>query len=84
MVRAISEKGTITKQKIVDAAFEITMAGGFDSATFSEIANKAGVSRSGINSHFKRKSDIAEELCMNDRFTDCAFKVHVMSGAHSY
>lgn len=62
MARVTPEKSAMTRKKIIDAAFEITMAGGFELATFTEIARVAGVSRSGINAHYKRKTDIAAEL----------------------
>lgn len=62
MGKATAEKAAITRQKIIDIAFEITMKEGFEKATFVHIARSAGISSSGINAHFARKSDIAEEL----------------------
>lgn len=59
---AISEKSARTKQKIIDTAFKITINEGFDKATLVHIAKMAGISSSGINAHFARKSDIAAEL----------------------
>ncbi|MDO6686057.1 MULTISPECIES: TetR/AcrR family transcriptional regulator [unclassified Agarivorans] len=58
----MNEKSERTKAKIIDAALRITMSEGFDKATFVHIAETAGISKSGINAHFKRKSDIAAKL----------------------
>jgi AcrR family transcriptional regulator len=60
--RASAAQAIITRQKIIDAAFDIALNEGFDKATFAYIAKKAGVSKSGINAHFDRKADIAKEL----------------------
>lgn len=62
MTRNLTKKGEATYAKIVEAAFDITMDSGFERATFVNIAKKAGMSPSGINTHFKRKEDIAAEL----------------------
>ncbi|MEZ9891896.1 TetR/AcrR family transcriptional regulator [Vibrio lentus] len=62
MGRASAAQAIITRQKIIDAAFDIALNEGFDKATFAYIAKKAGVSKSGINAHFDRKADIAKEL----------------------
>ncbi|UPW18682.1 MULTISPECIES: TetR/AcrR family transcriptional regulator [Agarivorans] len=58
----MSIKSERTRAKIIDAALKITMSEGFDKATFVHIAETAGISKSGINAHFKRKSDIAAQL----------------------
>jgi len=52
----------ITRQKIIDASFDIAMNEGFDNLTFSAIAKKVGIARSGINAHFKLKADLINEL----------------------
>ncbi|CAK1696727.1 HTH tetR-type domain-containing protein [Vibrio crassostreae] len=62
MGKVSSAKATITRQKIIDAAFETTLEDGFDKATLVQIAQRAGISSSGINAHFERKVDIAREL----------------------
>ncbi|MBY5948410.1 TetR/AcrR family transcriptional regulator [Photobacterium rosenbergii] len=38
------------------------MEEGIEQLTFTNIAKKAGISRSGINAHFKRKDDLFNEL----------------------
>ncbi|MFS1936414.1 TetR/AcrR family transcriptional regulator, partial [Vibrio splendidus] len=61
--RASAAQAIITRQKIIDAAFDIALSEGFDKANpFAYIAKKAGVFQSGINAHFDRKADIAKEL----------------------
>ena len=62
MTKGTTNKAMMTKQKIIDTAFDITIKNGFDTATFTYIAKMAGISKSGINAHFDRKSDIAAEL----------------------
>ncbi|MGF1756439.1 TetR/AcrR family transcriptional regulator [Photobacterium sagamiensis] len=51
-----------TRRKIINVSFEIAMSEGFDKLTFSTIAKKAGISRSGINAHFKLKADLVNVL----------------------
>ncbi|MCW8332113.1 TetR/AcrR family transcriptional regulator [Photobacterium sp. SDRW27] len=51
-----------TRQKIIDSAYHIVLKEGIEQLTFSNIANRAGISRSGINAHFKRKEDLYFEL----------------------
>ncbi|MGF1754813.1 TetR/AcrR family transcriptional regulator [Vibrio makurazakiensis] len=62
MTKGKTPKAILTRQKIIDTAFNITMNEGFDKATFVHIAKTAGISSSGINAHFDRKSDIAAVL----------------------
>ena len=47
-----------TRQKIIDTAFEILVNKGLDQLTFTNIANSANISRSGINAHFRKKEDM--------------------------
>ncbi|MEZ8858165.1 TetR/AcrR family transcriptional regulator [Vibrio atlanticus] len=58
----MSEKAENTKRRIIEAAFDITLNEGFDAATFTRLSKQAVISRSGINTHFKRKEDLALEL----------------------
>ncbi|MCG7584923.1 TetR/AcrR family transcriptional regulator [Photobacterium sp. OFAV2-7] len=51
-----------TRRKIVNVSFDIAMNEGFDKLTFGTIAKKAGITRSGINAHFKLKADLIDEL----------------------
>lgn len=51
-----------TRQNIIDASIKIIMLEGGDKLTFSNIARKADISRSGINCHFKRKEDLLYEI----------------------
>ncbi|WP_375748984.1 TetR/AcrR family transcriptional regulator [Vibrio sp. HN007] len=62
MVRVSAAEAELTKQKIIDSAFEITMCEGFESLTFTKLSNHCGVSRSGINRHFPKKNDILKVL----------------------
>ncbi|MGF1756434.1 TetR/AcrR family transcriptional regulator [Photobacterium sagamiensis] len=51
-----------TRQRIIDSAFEIIIAEGGEYLTFSNLAKKAKISRSGINAHFNRKEDIYQTI----------------------
>ncbi|MHA2940408.1 TetR/AcrR family transcriptional regulator [Vibrio sp. RC27] len=58
MGRASSAEAELTRQKIVEAAFDLTMHEGFEALTFTKLSIKSGVSRSGINRHFPKKKDL--------------------------
>lgn len=62
MAKSTVEEAAITRQKIIDAAMEITLSDGFESATLGNIAKKVGISRSGVNCHFAKKVDIARAI----------------------
>lgn len=62
MVKVTAAKAELTRQRIIDAAFKITLSEGFEAATFTRISQVAKLSRSGINTHYARKSDIAKVL----------------------
>ncbi|MDN3697273.1 TetR/AcrR family transcriptional regulator [Vibrio cortegadensis] len=51
-----------TKQRIIKASLKIVVEEGVSELSFANIANKAKVSRSGINAHFKRKEHIYDSL----------------------
>ncbi|WP_084419444.1 TetR/AcrR family transcriptional regulator [Photobacterium sp. J15] len=51
-----------TRRRIVDISFDIAMNEGFENLTFGTIAKKVGITRSGINAHFKLKADLIAEL----------------------
>ena len=51
-----------TRQNIIDVSIKIIMLEGGEKLTFSHIAKKANISRSGINCHFKRKEDLLQEI----------------------
>ncbi|QFT13543.1 TetR family transcriptional regulator [Vibrio sp. THAF190c] len=51
-----------TRQNIIDATIKIITLEGAEMLTFSHIAKKANISRSGINCHFKRKEDLLAEV----------------------
>ncbi|MGF1756466.1 TetR family transcriptional regulator [Photobacterium sagamiensis] len=51
-----------TRRKIINFSFEVAMNDGLDKLTFSTIAKKVGIARSGINAHFKLKADLVNVL----------------------
>ncbi|WP_158135692.1 TetR/AcrR family transcriptional regulator [Vibrio navarrensis] len=57
--RAVAQQ---TRQNIIDTSFKILLLEGYENLTFTHIAEKTGISRSGVNGHFKRKEDLLEEL----------------------
>lgn len=62
MPRVSQQHAAQTKQRIIDAALNIVLNHGIEALTFTNIANKAHVGRSNINSHFKKKHDLILEL----------------------
>ena len=62
MGRASAAEAEVTKHKIINAAFDITMQQGFENLTFTKLSNACGVSRSGINRHFPKKADLLSVL----------------------
>lgn len=62
MPRVSQEVARQTRQNIIDASIKIITLEGGDKLTFSHIAKKANISRSGINCHFKRKEDLLQEI----------------------
>ncbi|MGR5150049.1 TetR/AcrR family transcriptional regulator [Photobacterium alginatilyticum] len=51
-----------TRRRIINVSFDIAMNEGFDKLTFGTIAKRAGITRSGINAHFKLKADLVDVL----------------------
>jgi len=55
----VSQKDALkTRQKIIDGAIELILTLGFSALTFTNIAVIAGVGRSSINGHFRKKEDL--------------------------
>ncbi|WP_375748983.1 TetR/AcrR family transcriptional regulator [Vibrio sp. HN007] len=62
MPRVSQEVAKLTRQRIIDVSIKIVTLEGGESLTFSNIAKKAEISRSGINCHFKKKEDLLDEI----------------------
>jgi DNA-binding transcriptional regulator YbjK len=62
MAKSTQAEAAITRQKIVDAAFHITLETGFENVTLGKLAKEVGITRSGVNCHFKKKQDLIEVL----------------------
>ncbi|MGF1760882.1 TetR/AcrR family transcriptional regulator [Photobacterium sagamiensis] len=62
MPRVSQAEAAKTRQKIIEVAFDIIMNEGFENFTFSKVTKRVGITRSGINAHFKLKSDLLAEL----------------------
>ncbi|CED56681.1 HTH-type transcriptional regulator, TetR family [Aliivibrio wodanis] len=62
MPRVSKEKSELTKQKIIQVSIDIVLEEGYEHLTFSNIALRVNISRSGTNAHFKRKEDIVEAI----------------------
>lgn len=62
MPRVSQEVARQTRQRIIESAIKIITLEGGEHLTFSNIAKKANISRSGINCHFKRKEDLMDEI----------------------
>ena len=62
MPRVSQHQATLTRQRIVDASLNIVLNHGVDALTFTNIASKANIGRSNINSHFNKKQNIVAAL----------------------
>lgn len=61
-MRRTKEEAEQTKQDILEAALDVFDEKSYDTATLSNIAKKAGVTRGAIYWHFENKFDILREL----------------------
>ena len=55
-------EGKTTKEKILDAMFELLAEGGYDKASMRKIAKKVGIRESAIYNHYKNKEAIFEAI----------------------
>lgn len=62
MPRASRAEAEETRRKIIEVSFDIAMNEGIENLTFSNIAKRLKIARSGTNAHFKKKSDILKEI----------------------
>ncbi len=62
MPRVSQQVAKQTRKRIIESAIKIVTLEGSKHLTFSNIAKKADISRSGINCHFKRKEDLMDEI----------------------
>ncbi len=58
MPRVSQKEAQKTKERIIASAFKILCEEGVDGITFAKVANLAGIGKSGINAHFKKKDDL--------------------------
>ena len=54
----------ISRQRVLDAAEQLILAGEFATATVTELADRAGVSRATVFSRFGSKLGVLQELCV--------------------
>lgn len=54
------------KEEILDAAFAEFSSRGFLATSLERIANRAGISKSGIYSHYKSKHDVFEDMLLSN------------------
>lgn len=62
MPRVSQKVAQQTRKRIIQSAIDIILNRGSSDLTFSILAKEANISRSGINSHFKLKSDLMAEI----------------------
>ena len=62
MAKSTQAEAAITRQKIIDAAFKISIEKSFEFVTLGELAKVVGITRSGVNCHFKKKEDLIKVL----------------------
>ncbi len=56
--RAIMSKGRITKEYILQQAFQLASENGLDSLTIGELAKQCGMSKSGLFAHFNARLNL--------------------------
>jgi len=75
-----------TRQKLLNAAMQLYAAGGFDSATVRDIAERADLGLGTLYAHFKDKAELSEALLdeavsrLNERLRDAAKKQRGAAG----
>lgn len=57
--------GTITKERIFEAALEVFAQSGYEGARMEKIASKVGINKASLYFHFKSKEDIFRNLFHN-------------------
>ena len=57
-MRKTKEEAQITKEKIIQASYEIIQEKGYEQMTRDDIAAKVGMTRGAVNWHFSSKEDI--------------------------
>ena len=75
-VRALTSKGEDTRAQILAAAVEQASAAGFESLTIGSLAEKTGMSKSGLFAHFgsKQELQIAALDEASRQFTEAVFR----------
>lgn len=61
----LNKKEKSTKEKILDAAFELIAMHGYKGASVRKIARAVGIRESAIYNHFKNKDEIFKEIMKN-------------------
>ena len=62
----LAEQRSITQQKLITAALEIALTTGSDSITVTEVARRAGFSRSVFYQYFSSADDLITDLLINE------------------
>lgn len=57
-MKRTKEDACVTRQKIIDACYEIILEKGFDKMTRDDIAARLGMTRGAVNWHFKDKEEL--------------------------
>lgn len=65
-----AESQAITRQRLLESAFEVVSQSGYDGASVDRIAEEAGYSKGAFYSNFKSKEDILLQLLENNASTD--------------
>ncbi|MFT5719678.1 MAG: hypothetical protein ACI9T7_003893 [Oleiphilaceae bacterium] len=62
MPRVSQKKAAQTRARILEGACQIIIEQGGEALTFTNLAQQVGISRSGINCHFKKKAELLAEI----------------------
>jgi AcrR family transcriptional regulator len=62
----LAEQRSITQQKLIEAALQIALSAGSDSITVTEVARRAGFSRSVFYQYFSSADDLITDLLINE------------------
>lgn len=64
MPRAVSKKSELTRDRILDAAYQLFIQKGFNATSMREIVVQAGITMGGIYNHFSSKEEIWIEVLL--------------------
>ena len=62
MPKVSQKEAQKTRERIIQVTLNLLISEGFEALTFTRIAQNTNIGRSSINSHFKKKQDLLDEI----------------------